>query len=253
MATTTSGTTAEATKTASDLLAIEATDIQKIFDTGKIRVHALRGVDFTVKPGEMVAIMGASGSGKTTLLNVLSGLDTLTEGKVLIDGTDLSTLSDNDRTDYRAKNMGFIFQTFNLLPVLSAVENVELPLVVSGTRQKEARERAMAMLDRVGLTEWADHKPAELSGGQQQRVTVARALVNEPAIVWADEPTGALDSENADQIMDLIVDLNRVNHQTFVIVTHDRRVAEMTNRIIRMKDGVCISDDLTESGIAAGL
>ena len=228
--------------------AIQAMNVHKIFDTGKVRVHALRGVDLTVQPGEMVSIMGASGSGKTTLLNVLSGLDTLTDGEVLIEGADLSMLSDNERTDYRAKHMGFIFQTFNLLPVLTAAENVELPLIVSGTGPKEARERALEMLDQVDLRDWASHKPSELSGGQQQRVTVARALVNNPAIVWADEPTGSLDSENADQIMELIVRLNRENNQTFVIVTHDRRVAEMTGRIIRMRDGVCISDEATANG-----
>lgn len=223
--------------------AIEASDIVKVYDTGKIRVEALRGVDFTVQKGEMVSIMGPSGCGKTTLLNCLSGLDTLTSGTVNIAGTDLSTLSDDERTDYRAHNMGFIFQFYNLLPVLSAVENVELPLVVSGTRPKEARQQALAMLDQVGLADWAGHKPAELSGGQRQRVTIARALVNEPAIVWADEPTGDLDSETADEVMELMSDLNRRNQQTFVIVTHDPRIANMTTRIIRMKDGVIVGDE----------
>lgn len=223
--------------------AIETLDVHKIYDTGSVKVHALRGIDFTVQRGEMVAVMGPSGCGKTTLLNCLSGLDTVTSGVVKIDGTDLADLSDNQRTDYRANNMGFIFQTFNLLPVLTAVENVELPLVVSGTRPKVAREKALAMLNRVGLTEWAHHKPAELSGGQQQRVTMARALVNDPAIVWGDEPTGSLDSETASSIMALIRELNERNQQTFVLVTHDPRVAASCRRLIRMKDGEIISDE----------
>ncbi|HLT19960.1 MAG TPA: ABC transporter ATP-binding protein [Thermomicrobiales bacterium] len=230
--------------------AVEAIGVHKIFDTGAVRVHALRGIDFRVYPGEMVAVMGASGSGKTTLLNCLSGLDTVTEGVVRINGTDLADLADDERTDYRAKNMGFIFQTFNLLPVLTAVENVELPLVVSGTRPSVAREKAMAMLEQVGLADWANHKPAELSGGQRQRVTVARALVNEPAIVWADEPTGALDSENASEIMNLMRDLNRRNGQTFLIVTHDPRVAAVCERLVRMRDGEIISDEPAREAFA---
>ncbi len=230
--------------------AIEAIGVHKIFANGNIRVHALRGIDFVVHPGEMVAVMGASGSGKTTLLNCLSGLDTVTEGVVKIDGTNLADLPDNERTNYRAHNMGFIFQTFNLLPVLNAVENVELPLVVSGTRPSVARERALAILDIVGLSDWARHKPAELSGGQRQRVTVARALVNNPAIVWADEPTGSLDSENAAEIMELMRELNVKNGQTFLIVTHDPRVASACERLVRMKDGEVISDE-TESHATA--
>jgi putative ABC transport system ATP-binding protein len=182
--------------------------------------------------------MGPSGCGKTTLLNCLSGLDTINRGQILIDGTDLAVLPDNARTEYRAQNMGFVFQFYNLLPVLSAVENVELPLLVSGVKPKAARQRAMAILERVGLGQWAHHKPAELSGGQRQRVTIARALVNEPAIVWADEPTGDLDSETADDIMDLMRELNQTHGQTFVIVTHDARIGAMTNHIIRMKDGL---------------
>ncbi|CAN5804584.1 ABC transporter ATP-binding protein [soil metagenome] len=223
--------------------AIEAVGVHKIYDTGAIRVHALRGIDFTVAPGEMVAVMGASGSGKTTLLNCLSGLDTVTEGVVRINGTDLADMTDNERTDYRATSMGFIFQTFNLLPVLSAVENVELPLVVSGVKPARAREQAMAMLDRVGLHDWSSHKPAELSGGQRQRVTVGRSLVNDPAIIWADEPTGSLDSENAAEIMQLMRQLNEKNNQTFVIVTHDPRVAGICKRLVRMSDGEIISDE----------
>lgn len=230
--------------------AVEAIGVHKIFDTGAVRVHALKGINFTVYPGEMVAVMGASGSGKTTLLNCLSGLDTVTEGIVRINGTALADLPDDERTNYRANNMGFIFQTFNLLPVLTAVENVELPLVVSGTKPSIAREKALAMLEQVGLADWANHKPAELSGGQRQRVTVARALVNNPAIIWADEPTGALDSENAADVMHLMKELNQRNGQTFLIVTHDPRVAAVCERLVRMKDGEILSDEPARNAFA---
>lgn len=221
---------------------IEARDVVKIYDTGKVRVHALRGVSLAVRRGEMVAIMGPSGCGKTTLLNCLSGLDEIDGGQVLIEGVDLSRMPDNRKTEYRARRMGFVFQFYNLLPVLSAVENVELPLLVSGIPAREARERALQALDTVHLLEWAQHKPAELSGGQRQRVTIARALVNNPAIVWADEPTGDLDSANAQEVMDLLCSLNEECRQTFVLVTHDLGVAQRAQRIIRMQDGVIISD-----------
>jgi putative ABC transport system ATP-binding protein len=216
---------------------IQAVDVIKTYNTGKVRVPALRGVNFAVTRGDMVAIMGPSGCGKTTLLNCLSGLDTIDSGQILIEHEDLSTLSDNARTEYRAENMGFVFQFYNLLPVLSAVENVELPLLVSGTKPKPAREKALAILERVGLAQHSTQKPAELSGGQRQRVTIARALVNEPAIVWADEPTGDLDSENAEEITALMRRLNRERGLTFLIVTHDIAVGRATDRIIRMLDG----------------
>jgi len=214
-------------------------------------VQALRGISLSVPTGDMVAIMGPSGCGKTTLLNCLSGLDTVDAGLVKVGGVDISKLSDNEKSAYRAKNMGFVFQFYNLLPVLSAIENVELPLLVSKVPAKEARERAGRALDLVHLGEWASHRPGQLSGGQRQRVTIARALVNEPAIVWADEPTGDLDSTNADEIMDLMVKLNAENQQTFVIVTHDHRVAERTFRIIDMLDGHIVGEVATGRGGAA--
>ncbi|MDQ6603379.1 MAG: ABC transporter ATP-binding protein [Chloroflexota bacterium] len=223
---------------------IQAFDVVKVFDTGKVKVPALRGVSFAVGRGEMVAIMGPSGSGKTTLLNCLAGLEEIDSGQIIVDGTDIATMNDRTKTEYRARHMGFVFQFYNLLPVLSAVENVELPLVVSGVNTKEARERAMRVLELVRLREWADHKPAELSGGQRQRVTIGRALVNEPAIVWADEPTGDLDSETADEIIALMQDLNTRHGQTFVIVTHDAGVGARCQRIIKMRDGQIIDDGL---------
>src|SRR5436305_6911178 len=216
---------------------IQARNVKKIYRNGHLRVEALKGIDMSVASGEIVAIMGQSGCGKTTLLNCLSGLDTIDEGDVFIRGDNLRDLSDNERTAYRARHMGFIFQDFNLLPVLSAVENVELPMLVSRVPGKKARKRALEMLDRVGLSDRARHRPAELSGGQRQRVTVARALTNDPAIVWADEPTGNLDSETAEDIMSLICRLNRENGQTFVIVTHDIEVGKLANRIFTMRDG----------------
>jgi putative ABC transport system ATP-binding protein len=232
----------------SQKLAVEAVGVVKTYDTDNVQVQALRGVSIAVPKGDMVAIMGPSGCGKTTLLNCLSGLDTVDAGVVRVDGVDISQLSDNEKSGYRARNMGFVFQFYNLLPVLSAVENVEMPLLVSGVPARDARERAMRALDLVHLTEWAQHRPGQLSGGQRQRVTIARALVNEPAIVWADEPTGDLDSKNADEIMELIVDLNTRNQQTFVIVTHDLRIAQSTFRIVNMLDGEIVDEQLTERG-----
>ena len=216
---------------------ITATDIHKTYDTGTVKVDALRGVDLNVERGEMVAIMGPSGCGKTTMLNCLSGLDEIDSGRVLIDGVVLHALPDDERSDYRARRMGFVFQLYNLLPVLSAAENVELPLLVSGVSPGESRKRSLELLDIVGLSERAQHLPGELSGGQRQRVTIARALVNQPYIVWADEPTGDLDSETASEIMDLMCRLNVENGQSFVLVTHSDDVGARAHRIIRMRDG----------------
>ena len=221
---------------------IQAKAVDKTYDTGKVTVDALRGVDLSITRGEMVAIMGPSGCGKTTLLNVLSGLDDVTEGQVTIEGASIHAMSDKRRTRYRAEKMGFVFQSFNLLPVLSAVENVELPLLMAGVKPRDARTRALQALALVGLDEEAPKLPAEMSGGQQQRATVARALVNEPAIVWADEPTGNLDSENATEVMDLLCRLNKEKTQTFVIVTHDLAVGRRTDRVLRMADGTIVEE-----------
>jgi putative ABC transport system ATP-binding protein len=221
---------------------VRSEGVIKTYETGSDTVTALRGIDFSVARGEMVAVMGPSGCGKTTLLNCLSGLDSVNAGRVLIEGTDLATLKDRQRTDYRARRMGFIFQVYNLLPVLSAVENVELPLLVSGVKPSESRQRAHAALAQVGLAAWASHRPAELSGGQRQRVTIARSLINNPAIVWADEPTGALDSHTAAEIMHLLSDLNATSGLTLVIVTHDPGVGAQCHRIVRMHDGEIVPD-----------
>src|SRR6187431_2071182 len=225
---------------------IEARGVDKTYDTGKVEVHALRDVSMSVRRGEMVAIMGPSGSGKTTLLNCLSGLDAIDAGEVLIDGVALSKMSDRERTDYRARRMGFVFQFYNLMPVLTAVENVELPLLVARVHAKEARRRALAALDLVGIAGRAEHVPDELSGGERQRVTIARALVNDPAIVWADEPTGDLDSENAAEITELMRRLNRERGLSFLIVTHDIGVGRKTDRIVRMVDGRVVDEEHLE-------
>ena len=221
---------------------VEARSLRKTYDTGAVRVDALRGVDLALERGEMVAIMGPSGCGKTTLLNCLSGLDATDGGEVLIEGTSLSEMSDRERTDYRARRMGFIFQFYNLIPVLTAVENVELPLLVARVEGDEARRRATAALDLVGLADRGNHVPDALSGGERQRATIARSLVNDPAIVWADEPTGNLDSENEREVMDLLTRLNEERRQTFVIVTHSDAVGGRAHRIVRMRDGVIVDE-----------
>ncbi len=227
---------------------IQIRQLVKIYDTGAVRVEALRGVDLDVQKGEMVAIMGPSGCGKTTLLNCASGIDEPTSGQVIIEGTDIATMDDDTKTGYRARRMGFIFQFYNLLPVLSAVENVELPLLVSGVKPSESRQKAIRALSRVGLEDWATHRPAELSGGQRQRVTIARALVNDPAIVWADEPTGDLDSKTADDIMSLMQELNRDQQQTFLIVTHDPAIAARCHRTVHMVDGLIDREERNSRG-----
>lgn len=221
---------------------IEAMGIQKTYDTGKIKVNALKGINLAIHRGEMVAVMGPSGCGKTTLLNVLSGIDSVTTGEIVVEGAAINAMSDKQCTRYRSERMGFVFQAFNLLPVLSAVENIELPLLVAGVKPGEARKRAMAALELVGLAAQSQKRPLEMSGGQQQRVTIARALVNEPAIVWADEPTGNLDSETSAEVMELLCRLNKEKEQTFIIVTHDISVGRRADRIIRMADGQVVEE-----------
>lgn len=234
---------AESVSAAAEAAIINIDNVVKTYETGSQQVRALKGVSLTVDRGEMVAIMGPSGCGKTTLLNCASGLDVVDGGRITIAGADLAQLSDKTRTTFRARNMGFVFQTYNLLPVLSAVENVELPLIVSGANPKEARQRALQALETVGLRQLANNRPSQLSGGQRQRVTIARSLVNEPDIVWADEPTGALDSKTADDIMQLMETLNREKGLTFVIVTHDPAVGARCNRVVRMRDGLIVSEE----------
>jgi len=221
---------------------VEARSIVKTYDTGAVRVAALRGVDLTLTRGEMAAIMGPSGCGKTTLLNCLSGLDAVDDGDVVIEGTSLGEMSDRQRTDYRARHMGFVFQFYNLMPVLTAVENVELPLLLARVGAKTARRKALDALDLVGIADRARHVPDALSGGERQRVTIARSLVNDPAIVWADEPTGDLDSEIAEEIVALMRRLNVERGLTFLIVTHDIAVGRKTDRIIRMLDGSVVEE-----------
>ena len=221
---------------------VRAVGVTKVYDTGRVKVEALRGIDLTINRGEIVSIMGPSGCGKTTLLNCLSGLDSISDGDVLIDGTSLKSMSDRQRTRYRARRMGFVFQFYNLLAVLSAVENIEMPLLLTGVPTKAARERSLEVLNLVGLGNRAHQRPAELSGGERQRVTIARALVNDPAIVWADEPTGDLDSTNAQEIIDLMCRLNQERGVTFALVTHDINVGRRAHRIVRMMDGQIVDE-----------
>lgn len=221
---------------------IKSEFVNKTYRSKDITVRALVDVSIEVMEGEMVAVMGPSGSGKTTLLNCLSGLDSIDSGKVSINGQPLSELSDDSLSGYRAKNMGFVFQVYNLLPVLTAVENVELPLILAGYNQRDATKSAIEKLEMVGLEDRLSHLPSELSGGQQQRVAIARALANNPAIVWADEPTGNLDSSNASEIMDLLRSLNKERQQTFVLVTHSEEIGMLTDRIMRMSDGVIVDN-----------
>ena len=223
---------------------LQAQDVRKVYRTGAEEVLALRDIDLTVDEGEFLAVMGPSGSGKTTLLNCLSGLDKIEGGQVMLDGRSLHDMSDADRTRDRASSMGFIFQQFNLIPVMTAVENVELPLLLAGTDRSEARKRARATMDRIGLGHRTNHRPTELSGGEQQRVTIARALAGHPRLVWADEPTGALDSETATDVMGLLTELHSEG-LTLILVTHDPGIGESAQRMIRMRDGNIVSDGHT--------
>ena len=231
---------------------IEAIDVHKHYDTGKVVVKALQGVDLRIQRREVVAIMGPSGCGKTTLLNCLSGLDQVTTGMIKIANQDIRRLSDRQLTLFRAHEMGFVFQSYNLLPVLTGLENVELPLLVSGVSFREARTRALASIERVGLRNWANHRPAEMSGGQRQRFAIARALATTPSIVWADEPTGALDSTTSQEIIDLMLTLNNDLGLTFVWVTHELVIARQASRMITMADGLIQGDIPIEAQAKVG-
>jgi putative ABC transport system ATP-binding protein len=216
---------------------VEGRDVWKTYGRGETAVTALHAVNVQIRRGEIVAIMGPSGCGKTTLLNCFSGLDDITKGQVTLEGVDIHAMDDRKRSAYRAKRTGFVFQSYNLLPILSAIENVEMPLLIAGVNPKEARGRARKTLEELGLGDRLDHRPSELSGGQQQRVSLARALVGRPAIVWADEPTGNLDDEGSRQVTGLLRQLNKEYDQTIVVVTHDAEVAAGCDRTLRMRDG----------------
>ncbi|MBP7238532.1 MAG: ABC transporter ATP-binding protein, partial [Petrotogaceae bacterium] len=217
---------------------IKAAGLKKIYRSMGTQVTALKGVDLNIEKGEIVAILGPSGCGKSTLLNCLSGIDRSSEGYIEIDGTDITKMNDNQLTCFRARNMGFIFQSYNLIPVLNAVENAELPLLVLETPENQARKRALELLEIVGLKDMAKKIPDTMSGGERQRVAIARALITNPAVVWADEPTGALDTKTGVEIMSLITELNKKNNQTFVIVTHDQRIIKYADRVIHMDSGL---------------
>jgi len=229
---------------------VEAREVYKSYETEELTVHALDDVHLQIEKGSLVAVMGPSGCGKTTLLNALSGLDEIDRGEIFIAGEPLHLLGDARRTEYRARHMGFVFQGFNLMPVLSAVENVELPLLASGAGVRAARKRALEVLEQVRLADRAHHRPSQLSGGQQQRVAIARALAGNPAIVWADEPTGNLDSDTSQEVLDLLLRLNRENGQTFVVVTHDPGVGSLMDRVVRMRDGRIVGQAGSPEGMA---
>ncbi|HZQ28009.1 MAG TPA: ABC transporter ATP-binding protein [Acidimicrobiales bacterium] len=220
---------------------LQATGVRKTYRTGAESVDALRGIDLAIDAGEFVAVMGPSGSGKTTLLNCLSGLDDIDEGSVVIGGESIHAMSDARRTKHRAEAMGFVFQAFNLIPVFTAAENVELPLLLAGADAGVARRAAVATLERVGLGHRIGHRPPELSGGEQQRVALARALAGRPAIVWADEPTGNLDTETAGQVMKLLGELH-AEGLTLVLVTHDEEIGHSAQRRIVVRDGTVVAD-----------
>jgi len=233
-----------------DQALIEIQDVSKVYQMGQVEVHALRGVSLQVSPGELVAIMGSSGSGKSTLMNILGALDVPTSGVYKLDGQDVGQMNNRQLADVRNRRIGFVFQTFNLLPRTSALANVELPLIYAGIWNR--RQRSTAALEMVGLGDRIHHSPNELSGGEQQRVAIARALVNEPSIILADEPTGNLDSKSGAEVMRIFQQLNDEQGITIVLVTHEPDIAEHTRRIVRLHDGLVISDKPVKNPRQAG-
>lgn len=223
---------------------IRMENLTKIYDTGEVQVPALKGINLNIYKGEFIAIMGASGSGKSTLMNIIGCLDRPTEGHYYLEGDDVMEKSDNELSAVRNKKIGFVFQSFNLISRTSSLKNVELPMVYGRIGAEERRERALELLKNVGLEDRANHMPNELSGGQKQRVAIARALANKPQIILADEPTGNLDSQSSVEIMDIFSMLNRQEGNTVIIVTHERDIAEFTDRIITFKDGNIIKDEM---------
>lgn len=222
---------------------IVAQNIKKIYDPKKVPVQALNGIDLQIEEGEFTAIVGPSGSGKTTLLNILGGLDSPTEGQVIVGGTDLSTLNDNQLIEFRKNHIGFVFQAYNLIPVLTAKENVEFIMLLQNRPLRERQARAQELLKAVGLSDKVDKKPSELSGGQQQRVAVARALASKPTFILADEPTANLDSKSVENLLDIMAKLNMEEGVTFIFSTHDQRVIDRASRVVTLVDGRVTSDE----------
>ncbi len=221
---------------------IEVTNLKKIYNESEVKVNALNGIDLTIEQGEFTAIVGPSGSGKTTFLNMLGGLDLPTTGEILIGGTDIRQLSSSELIDFRLKNIGFVFQAYNLIPVLTALENVEFIMQLQGISRKDREKRACELLEQVGLGDRINSRPTKLSGGQQQRVAVARALASKPKFVLADEPTANLDSKSTENLLDIMDELNRKENITFIFSTHDQRVVNKARRVITLEDGIIISD-----------
>jgi putative ABC transport system ATP-binding protein len=225
---------------------IHVEDVKKVYQMGPVSVHALRGVSFEIKEGELVAIMGPSGSGKSTIMNVLGCLDRPSSGTYRLNGVDVKKLSDDELAKLRNKEIGFVFQQFHLLPRISLLQNVELPLLYAGASMKVRRKKAMEALEVVGLSDRMDHNPNEVSGGQKQRAAIARALVNDPSIILADEPTGNLDSKTGDMIMELFVKLHSLG-KTIILVTHDPEICGYARRVIRLRDGLLVSDEINQN------
>lgn len=229
---------------------LKVTNLVKVYQTEKIAVTALKGVSFHIPSSSFVAIMGPSGSGKSTLMNILGCLDNPTEGQYVLDGLDVSHMAENDLAKIRNLKIGFVFQTFNLLPRISCLRNVELPMIYAGIAERERRQRALEALDKVGLLNWASHRPTEISGGQRQRVAIARALVNNPAILMADEPTGNLDTRSGEEVMAIFQELNQQG-VTIILVTHEPEIARHTQRILKFRDGRLMEDQPVREQVLA--